>query len=135
MTKLPQICLFSIILFTINFNFVFAGTAGEGATVPAPIETPKSAGTVTLTDPLGLNGKDGSVEIIIGRVINAVLGFTGTIALIMFIYGGFTMMFSAGAAEKIKKGRDILIWASIGLAVIFSAYGLVQFVLNSIAGS
>jgi len=36
----------------------------------------------------------------------------------------------------VKKGRDILIWAAIGLVIIFSAYGLVRFVIVGVgAGS
>lgn len=123
---------FFIIFFLLIFPyfFVLAQTTPITGT-PAPGGSGGSNGTVKLDNPI----PDVTPETLIGRGINAVLGFTGTIALVMFIWGGFTMMFSAGASDKIKKGRDILIWASIGLAVIFSAYGLVQFVLSSIAGT
>lgn len=71
---------------------------------------------------------------LIGKIINAVLGIVGSLALIMFIYGGFTWMLAAGNAEKVKKGKDIIIWATIGLIVIFSAYALVKFVISGIEG-
>jgi hypothetical protein len=41
-------------------------------------------------------------------------------------------MTSGGSAEKIKKGRDIIIWSAIGLVVIFASYGLVRFLLLNI---
>lgn len=65
----------------------------------------------------------------IGTVIDGILGVVGSLALVMFIYGGLTWMTSAGGAEKVKKGKDILIWAVIGLVIIFSAYALVNFVI------
>ncbi|MDD2680993.1 MAG: pilin [Patescibacteria group bacterium] len=85
-------------------------------------------GTPCLTNPLKSAGID-SPQTLIGKVINSVLGIVGSLALVMFVYGGLIWMTSSGSAEQVKKGRDILIWAAIGLVVIFSAYGLVRFVI------
>ena len=52
----------------------------------------------------------------------------------MFVYGGITWMTSSGSPEKIKKGRDIIIWSVIGLAIIFFSYALVNFVIFDIIG-
>ena len=41
-------------------------------------------------------------------------------------------MLAAGNAEAVKKGKDIIIWATIGLVIIFSAYALVKFVISGI---
>jgi uncharacterized membrane protein YjfL (UPF0719 family) len=53
----------------------------------------------------------------------------------MFIYGGFTWMLAAGSAEKVKKGRDIIIWAAIGLVIIFSAYAIVKMVFTGLGAT
>lgn len=87
------------------------------------------AGTTNLTNPLG---SIDSPQMLIGKIINAIMGLIGSITLLMFIYGGFTWMTSAGNQDKIKKGRDILVWAAIGLFVIFSSYALVNLIINSI---
>ncbi len=79
-----------------------------------------------LCNPLGTD----SVQVLIGRVINAVLGVVGSIALLMFVYGGLTWMTSSGSQERVKKGKEIIIWSAIGLIVIFGAYGLVSFIIN-----
>ncbi len=86
----------------------------------------------TLRNPLG----DGVVnpDVVIANVIKVFLGVVGVIALVYFIYGGFTMMISAGNAEKLKKGRDTLFWAIIGLAVIFGSYGLTEAVFQALSG-
>jgi len=87
-----------------------------------------SGSTVNLTNPISSD----SIPALIGRVITAVLGVVGSIALLMVIYGGFTWMLAAGNSEKIKKGRDIIVWAMLGLVVIFTSYALVRFVITSI---
>lgn len=98
--------------------------------------SPTSPGTgstniqpVTLSNPLG---GDTTPQVLIGRIINAVLGLVGSLALVMFIYGGMIWMTAAGASEKVQKGKDILIWATIGMIVIFSSYAITKFVLEAI---
>lgn len=85
--------------------------------------------SATLTNPLG---KNVTLQIIIGRVISAVLGVVGSIALLMFIYGGFLWLTSAGVEQKITQGKQIITWATIGLAVIFLSYTLVGFVITGL---
>ena len=41
-------------------------------------------------------------------------------------------MTAAGTAEKVEKGKQILLWATIGLIVIFTSYALVKFVFTSL---
>ncbi|MBU1179848.1 pilin [Patescibacteria group bacterium] len=87
-----------------------------------------------LTNPLDPSGKYVQPEVLIGRIISAVLGIVGSIALLMFIYGGFLWLTSGGSPEKIKKGKDVLVWAVIGLAIIFLSYTLVNFVISGLTG-
>lgn len=89
---------------------------------------PALAQGVALPNPLGID----SVPSLIGRVIQGLTGIVGSIALAMFLYGGFLWLTSAGNNEKIKKGKEILIWAVLGLALIFSSYIIVNFVITGI---
>lgn len=68
---------------------------------------------------------------LIGRIIKTVLGVVGALALAMFVFGGFTWLTSGGSPDKIKKGKDILMWAVIGLVIIFTSYTLVDFILTA----
>lgn len=88
-----------------------------------------SGGPVVIDNPLGENDP----RVIIGNVIRVVLGIVGSLALIIFIYGGLTWMTSSGNTERIKRGRDTLVWAAIGLMVIFGSYTVVNFVIQSLA--
>lgn len=79
-------------------------------------------GETCFTNPLSVN----TPQELIGNIINSVLGVVGSIALLMFVFGGITWMTSSGNQEKIKKGRDIIVWAAIGLAIVFFSYGVVK---------
>ncbi|MCX6797989.1 MAG: pilin [Candidatus Falkowbacteria bacterium] len=113
--------------------FLVLATPGDSTTVPAgpgdsaPI--PCGTNQACIDNPI----KVYSPQALIGQIIDVVLGIVGSLALVMFVFGGITWMTSSGSPEKIKKGRDILIWAAIGLVIIFSSYALVNFVIKGIA--
>ena len=122
MKKIFILNLLIVFLFLFSVNVVMATCNAENGSHCPP----------TLPNPLGSQNPD--INEIIGTVINAILGIVGSLALAMFIYGGFTWMTAGGASEKVQKGKDIIIWATIGLIVIFSSYALVYFVLNNLIG-
>lgn len=115
-------------------NFVDTGTA--------PTTTPTSGTNVTLENPLSFCGKGTSalsgqqcVQLIIGNVIKAALGVVGSIALIIIMWGGFRWLTAMGNSEKVEKGKEILIWAVIGLIVIFGAYAVTSYVITALTGA
>jgi hypothetical protein len=116
-----------IFLFILTFSVFMGNIILADETEDAPCTDPKTC----FPNPLGSSV---TPQILMGRVINAVLGIVGSIALVMFIYGGFVWMTAAGNQESVTKGRNILIWATVGLIVIFSAYALVNFVFKAIGG-
>lgn len=61
-----------------------------------------------------------------------ILGLTGSLALLAFIYGGVLFLFSAGSREWVEQGRRILIGAVIGLAIVFFSYTVILFVLRAL---
>jgi len=63
---------------------------------------------------------------ILGTVIRLMLGLVGSIALVMFLYGGALMMFSAGDSKKRQNGIDAIKAATIGLIIVFSSYAIVN---------
>jgi|GEM_PF-1159008 len=46
------------------------------------------------------------------------LSIVGSVALLMFIYGGFVWLTSGGSPEKIKKGQGIMVNTVIGIIII-----------------
>jgi hypothetical protein len=59
-----------------------------------------------------------------------ILGCVGAVALLFFVYGGFTFILSGGSEEKVKQGKTILINAVIGLALVFASYIIIQFAMT-----
>ena len=86
---------------------------------------------VTIDNPLTVS----SPQALIGNIIAAVLGLVGSVSLLMFIVGGLTWMTAAGSEDKIKKGKNIITWATIGLVVIFSSYAIVKLLFTDILGA
>lgn len=78
---------------------------------------------IEITNPLKANNP----QELAGFIIKAVLGITGTVALIYFIVGGLMWMTAGGNMDKVKKGKDTLVWATLGLIIIFSAYSILNF--------
>lgn len=108
---------------------VFGSGSSNFGRAPDPGAAAGRAGrTATLSDPLG----NVSVPQLLGRVINTFLGISGSVALVMFVYGGFLWLTSAGNAERIQQGKNAIVWATLGLMMIFGAYAIVNFVLGAI---
>jgi len=116
--------ILSLVVVTLStllcFNFVLAQTH----------EADKYSGRVTLEDPLGIGTADNNINLFIGRIIGNILGVVGSLALLMFIIGGIMWMTSAGNENRVKKGKDILTWAALGLVIIFTSYAILKFVFD-----
>ena len=63
-----------------------------------------------------------------------ILGVIGSLALLMFVYGGFMFLISAGSQDKITKAKSILVNAAIGILVVFCAWVIVNFVIVVLTG-
>lgn len=90
-----------------------------------------------IIDPGSAAYKTGDYELsdILTIIIGAsrwILGIVGSLTLVMFIYGGFTFLISAGSKEKIEKARKIIVAAIIGLIIVFASYVIIQFVLKTL---
>lgn len=69
---------------------------------------------------------------LIGRFVGGVLALFGTLALVMFIYAGFTWMTAGGNMEAVKKAKATLIYAVLGLIITMSAYFIVNEILFNV---
>ena len=103
---------FLIVLLTISLFFSFS--------------TPLFAQGTTFDNPIVTD----NITVLIGNVIKIILGILGSVALLVFIIGGFMWLTSMGNPEKVKKGRDTLVWAALGIIIIFSSYALVKLVFD-----
>ncbi len=81
----------------------------------------------------GLCTVDNILQVVV-NVSYLILALSGSAALIAIVYGGLEWVISAGNPDRVKRGKDALSGAAIGLAIVFGAYvaiNLLISVLNS----
>lgn len=134
--KKNSLLLGLFIAFMISFSWmprVFAGDpfgdiyGGSGTSIGAP---DSDACTIDPTNPAcdpGGNAFDTATN-----VINVVLSIAGVAATVVIIIAGITVTTSAGDAGKVKKAKNAIIYAAIGLAVAIGAAAIVNFVLGNV---
>ncbi len=81
----------------------------------------------------GIAEGEQDLNVIIGNVINVVLGFLGIVLLFYFLYGGFKWMTAGGEEEGVKEAKTMIRNAVIGLVIIMASYALTSFVLTQLA--
>jgi hypothetical protein len=64
------------------------------------------------------------------NIMNFILAISGTLVLLMFLYGGFTWLTSAGNSDAVSRGRGAMTAAVVGLVIIFSSYAIIVFVVT-----
>ena len=79
-------------------------------------------------------GNEGDAVSVVKNVLGAVCGITAILATIVIIIGGVMYMTSRGSEEKVKRAKDAILYAVIGLIVSIAAYAIVNFVLNNVKG-
>jgi hypothetical protein len=82
-------------------------------------------------NPIGGSSAGGAPDLY-GRLIKAFLGIIGVAGLFFVIVGGFILLTSRGNQEKVKAGKDTLVWAVIGLFVAFTSFIILRYVLEII---
>lgn len=85
-----------------------------------------------LSDPLKLDPSHPLGDLA-NRVIKTALGISGVLALLAFIYAGIIWMIPFGdQTGNIKKGKQMMIWAVLGLVVIFGSYAILTFITGAL---
>jgi hypothetical protein len=96
-------------------------TCADGTSGCVPLPNPR---TDTATDPV----------VVVGVLIKSVLLLIGSVTLLMFVIGGFEWLTSAGNEEKVTKGSQTMLWAAIGVFLVFASYLIVATYLNLLTG-
>jgi hypothetical protein len=129
--------------FTIFSLVAVAVIATVGFAVPAAAQTQaievgaveKSAGGILWTD---INDcrergdcKIGDFVQLAVNISSFILAIVGSLALLMFVYGGVVWIISAGSAEKVQQGKTIVRNAVIGLVLVFTSWLIVSVVVRA----
>jgi len=111
---------------------VLAGLSGVRAASPTSTIVP-------LINPIGgtEDKPQGQTDlrIILGNVVKKALTILGSITLLVFVYGGFLWLTSAGNSDRVKTGTQTMIWAALGVFIIFSSYAILSLVISGLGAT
>lgn len=77
---------------------------------------------------LDATGDETDIKSKVVSIINQFLLFLGLVLLVIIIYAGFTIITSDGEEEGLTKGRKMIIYAIIGVIVIFLSYSITNWI-------
>jgi uncharacterized membrane protein len=69
----------------------------------------------------------------IKTVVNTLLYILGAIAVIVIIIGGVLFATSSGDASNVKRAKDMITYAVVGLIVAMCAFAIVNFVVGRLS--
>ncbi len=64
----------------------------------------------------------------IGKVVGTILSLVGVIFFILMIYGGFVWMFARGNDQDVKRAKEIIESAIIGIIIVLAAYAITAYI-------
>lgn len=102
-------------------------TGVSDCSTPKPGQPARSAtecGDYTVSDIVGMSI----------TISNWIFGIVGSLTLLMFVYGGFMFLISAGSSDKVGSAKKIITAAVVGLIIVFASYVIINFVLGTILG-
>jgi len=105
--------------------FVFGCCSLSQAVGIDPVGTP---GAITMQ-----SGEEAIAETI-GLIIKICIGIVGAVALGIFVYGGVIWVSAMGNAEKVTRGKNLFVWATIGLVVVIFGYVITDFIIYALTG-
>ena len=122
--KVMSVLASSLVVAVLTF-----GVAGlvPATSVSADAKTEVTKGITSINDgntvPLGNYVKS---------IINVLLFIVGAVAVIVIIVGGISYVVSAGDPAKVKKAKDTILYAVVGLVVALLAFAIIRFVTDSL---
>jgi len=83
-----------------------------------------NAGDLNIPVPQG--GASGALD----NILNVVYSSAGVLAVVVIIYGAYIYVTSDGNASNVKRGKDAILGAAIGIIVIIMAFVITQFIVG-----
>ncbi len=87
--------------------------------IVVPLDNPLSANTLDFTQ-------------IIGSTVGRLFGVFGSLSLVVFLYGGFLWLTSGGNSDKVKQGAEAMIYAVVGIFIIFGSYAILNLLFTKL---
>jgi len=66
--------------------------------------------------------------------LNPLIVLMFAIALVTFVWGMFSFFGRKDSTEEIEKGKRHILWGIIGMAIMVSVFGIINFITNTTIG-
>jgi len=122
---MPKINLPKIMMAAAMFSLLClpAGIVRADETADAPADEGGGSGEAVLVSPLQGNL---TVEDIVGKIAGVIFGLALMICPILIIWGGFEIATAGGDQNKMAKGKQIITFSLVGLAIIALSAAFVE---------
>ena len=67
-------------------------------------------------------------------ILNPLIVLAFAIAMVVFVWGVFQYIRGAGDPGARQKGRDHILWSIIGMAIMFTVFGIMTVISNTVGG-
>lgn len=111
-------------LFLVSGIGLFALPASVGAINPLAAPCANGAGSTVCS------GTGDSLPAFVKSLVNGLLYILGAVAVIVIILAGIFYTTSGGNAASVKRAKDTLLYAVVGLLVALFSYAIVNYVLT-----
>ncbi len=88
-----------------------------------------------LKEATGCGSSSGDLSGSIQTILNSIIGAAGIVAVIFIVIGGINYMTSGGDTGKLKKAKDTILYATIGLIICALSFAIVNWVIGAMSGS
>lgn len=78
------------------------------------------------------SGQLANAPAFVGAVINGFLAIMSTVFFLLMLYGGWIWMTAQGDTAQVKKAKDLIVAAIIGLIIIGGSYAVTIFFVETI---
>lgn len=128
--KQPAKSTIQVALCTISASFI-TGASTFAKDPPKDICSSSASAEIKASAGCG-SGADTQLPDTITGILNGVIAVAGLVAAVYIVVGGVQYMTSAGDAGKIKKAKETILYALIGLIICALTFAIVNFVLANI---
>ena len=79
---------------------------------------------------IGITSPAKDANAALSGILNLAYSAAGIVAVLVIIYGAYIYMTSDGNAANVKRGRDAVVGAAVGIVIILMAFVITQFILG-----
>ncbi|MBA3723970.1 MAG: hypothetical protein H0W89_03710 [Candidatus Levybacteria bacterium] len=87
--------------------------------------------TQTVAVPGGGNAQIATLNclpVVFSNVVNALLMFVGTVAVVFIVYAGIQLVMSGGDPKKVAAARQIITYALLGLVLVLLSFFIIAII-------